>query len=91
MRPIGFLQQGVASMWMESAPLLAHLVGVANHAIVALIFVWVLRRADMAQTTAGIAGVLFVLSPLTTMATGWLAASFDQLYVCSCCSAPRLL
>ena len=81
MRPIGFLQQGVASMWMESAPLLAHLVGVANHAIVALIFVWVLRRANMAPTTAGIAGVLFVLSPLTTMATGWLAASFDQLYI----------
>ncbi len=81
MRPIGFLQQGVASLWMESAPLLSHLIGVANHAIVALVFVWVLRRADVARTTAGIAGILFVLSPLTTLATGWVAASFDQLYV----------
>jgi len=81
MRPIGFLQQGVASLWMESAPLLAHLVGVANHTVVALVFVWVLRRADVVPTTAGLAGALFVLSPLTTMATGWVAASFDQLYV----------
>ena len=81
MRPIGFLQQGVASLWMESAPLLSHLIGVANHAIVALVFVWVLRRANVARTTAGVAGILFVLSPLTTMATGWVAASFDQLYV----------
>jgi hypothetical protein len=81
MRPLGFLQQGVASLWMESAPPLAHLVGVANHAVVALLFVWVLRRAGVARPTAGIAGILFVLSPLTTMATGWMAASFDQLYV----------
>jgi hypothetical protein len=81
MRPLGFLQQGVAALWMESAPLLAHLVGVANHAVVALTFVWVLRRAGVARPTAGVAGILFVLSPLTTMATGWVAASFDQLYV----------
>jgi hypothetical protein len=81
MRPIGFLQQGVASLWMQSAPLVSHLFGVANHAIVALVFVWVLRRAGVSGATAGTAGVLFVLSPLTTMATGWLAASFDQLYI----------
>lgn len=81
MRPNGFLLQSVAWLWMESAPLLAHLAGVANHALVALIFVWVLRRADVAPATAGIAAVLFVISPLTTMATGWVAASFDQLYV----------
>jgi hypothetical protein len=81
MRPIGFIQQGIASLWMQSAPPLAHLVGVANHALVALIFVWVLLRAGVARATAGLAGALFVVSPLTTMATGWVAASFDQLYV----------
>ena len=80
-RPIGFMQQGIAAMWMQSAPWAAHLVGVANHALVALTFVWVLRRAGVAAATAGLAGVLFVLSPLTTMATGWLAASFDPLYI----------
>jgi hypothetical protein len=80
-RPIGFLQQGIAALWMRSAPPVSHLFGVANHALVALTFVWVLRRAGMAGATAALAGALFVLSPLTTMATGWLAASFDQLYI----------
>jgi len=81
MRPLGFLEQGFAAQWMQSMPLAAHLVGVLNHALVALTFVWVLRRAGLGAATAGLAGVFFVLSPLTTMATGWLAASFDQLYV----------
>jgi hypothetical protein len=81
MRPLGFLEQGFAAQWMQSAPWAAHLVGVLNHALVALTFVWVLRRAGMPAATAGLAGVFFVLSPLTTMATGWLAASFDQLYI----------
>ena len=35
----------------------------------------------VASATAGLAGILFVLSPLTTMGAGWPAASFDQLYV----------
>jgi len=80
-RPIGFMQQGIAAQWMQSAPWVSHLVGVANHALVAVTFVWVLRRAGVASATAFVAGMLFVLSPLTTMATGWLAASFDQLYI----------
>jgi hypothetical protein len=80
-RPLGFLQQGVAAQWMQSAPWASHLVGVINHALVALTFVWVLRRAGVAGATAGLAGAFFVLSPLTTLATGWLAASFDQLYI----------
>jgi hypothetical protein len=80
-RPLGFMQQGVAALWMQSAPWASHLAGVINHALVALTFVWVLRRAGVAGATAGLAGVFFVLSPLTTLATGWLAASFDQLYV----------
>ena len=80
-RPIGFMQQGIAAMWMQSAPWVSHLVGILNHALVALAFVWVLRRARVAGATAGLAGILFVLSPLTTMGAGWPAASFDQLYV----------
>jgi hypothetical protein len=80
-RPLGFMQQGVAALWMQSAPWASHLVGVVNHALVALTFVWVLRRAGVGGATAGLAGVFFVLSPLTTLATGWLAASFDQLYI----------
>jgi len=80
-RPLGFLQQGFAAMWMQSAPWASHLVGILNHALVALAFVWVLRRAGFASATAGLAGILFVISPLTALAAGWPAASFDQLYV----------
>jgi hypothetical protein len=80
-RPLGFMQQGFAALWMQSAPWASHLVGILNHALVALAFVWVLRRAGFAGVTAGLAGILFVISPLTTMGAGWPAASFDQLYV----------
>jgi hypothetical protein len=80
-RPLGFLQQGIAATFMQSAPFASHLISVAIHAAVALTFVWVLRRARVPAATAILAAVLFVLSPLTTMATGWTAASFDQLYV----------
>ncbi len=80
-RPLGFLQQGIAALWMQSAPFASHLVSVLNHALVAVVFVWVLRRASVPGDTAGIAGVLFVVSPLATMAAGWTAASFDQLYI----------
>jgi hypothetical protein len=80
-RPIGFLQQGIAALWMQSAPLVSHLVSIPNHAAIALVFVWVLLRAGVASATAALAGALFVLSPLATMATGWTAASFDQLYI----------
>ncbi len=80
-RPIGFLQQGIGALWMQSAPLASHLVSVANHAAVALVFVWVLRRAGVPGATAALASALFVLSPLTAMATGWTGASFDQLYI----------
>ncbi|MEO8346127.1 MAG: hypothetical protein ABI607_10560 [Betaproteobacteria bacterium] len=80
-RPLGFLQQGFAAQWMQSAPFASHLISVIIHALVALAFVWVLRRARVPGNTAGLASVLFVLSPLATMATGWTAASFDQLYI----------
>ena len=66
---------------MQSAPWASHLLSVINHAVVALVFVWVLLRADVERAVAWLAGALFVVSPLTTVATGWIAASFDQLYI----------
>jgi hypothetical protein len=80
-RPIGFLEQGLAALWMRSAPWLAHLVSVLNHAAAALALAWVLVRARVAMQTLVIATVLFVVSPLAALATGWIGASFDQLYV----------
>jgi hypothetical protein len=80
-RPIGFLEQGLAALWMRPAPWLAHLVSVLNHAAATLALAWVLVRARVALQTLVIATLLFVLSPLAALATGWIAASFDQLYV----------
>jgi hypothetical protein len=81
LRPVGFLQQGAAALWMQTAPFASHLVSVVNHAVVVVAFVWVARRARVPAGAAVLAGALFAVSPLATMATGWTAASFDQLYV----------
>ena len=80
-RPIGFLHLGIASLWMQSSPLISHLFGVANHAIAAVVFAWVIIRAGLSTFVAGLAAALFIVSPLSTLATGWVGASFDQLYV----------
>lgn len=80
-RPIGFLEQGVAALFMRGAPWLAHLVNVLNHAACALALAWLLRRAGARPRFTAIAMLAFVVSPLTAQATGWVGASFDQLYV----------
>jgi hypothetical protein len=80
-RPIGFLQQGIAALWMQSSPWLAHLIGVLNHSIAVVLFLWILKRAGFSDFVSALAALLLIFSPLATTATGWLAASFDQLYV----------
>jgi hypothetical protein len=80
-RPIGFLQQGLAALWMVSFPPLAHAIGILNHAIAALLVAVAAARAGLPLRTSFTAAALFVISPLTTQATGWVGASFDQLYV----------
>ncbi len=82
-RPLGFLQQGVAALWMQSAPYVSHLVSVLNHALVALAFVWVLRRARVPGDIAVLAGVLFVLSPLAS-ATSGLPITYTSLLTANC-------
>lgn len=79
-RPLGFLQQGVSSTWMERAPIVAHLFDVLLHSGITLIVFGVLLSAGVATAPSWIAALLFSTSPLTTMSTGWLAASFDQWY-----------
>jgi hypothetical protein len=80
-RPLGFLEQGVAAQFMRSAPWVAHLFNVLNHAACALAFAWLLRRAGAGRRLVALAVLAFIAAPLTTLATGWVAASFDQLYV----------
>lgn len=79
-RPLGFLQQGISATWLERAPVVAHLFDVALHAAIALLILFALGSIGMPQMMAWLVALLFALSPLTTMATGWVAASFDQWY-----------
>jgi hypothetical protein len=86
-RPVGFIQQGLTSLWMQSAPFIPHLVDVLIHACAAVIVSWALVAVGVERWVALLAGALFSVSPLTTAATGWTGASFDQWYVLFACLA----
>jgi hypothetical protein len=79
-RPLGFLQQGATSIWMERAPILTHLFDVLLHAAIAVVVFFGIRNVSASEPLAWLSAIFFTLSPLTTMATGWMAASFDQWY-----------
>jgi len=79
-RPIGFVQQGLSALWMNSAPLVVHSVDVALHAVIAMIMSLALMSLRAQRPLPELAGVAFALSPLTTGAVAWMGASFDQWY-----------
>lgn len=79
-RPLGFLQQAVSSQWMQVAPFIPHTIDVLLHFSVAAILLLALLDLGARRFLALTAAVAFTTSPLTTMATGWVAASFDQWY-----------
>jgi hypothetical protein len=79
-RPLGFAHQGLVALAMDDAPLVVHLFDVLLHAAVALLAVWVVRVANGRVSLAWLAGVLVAISPLATVATGWVGASFDRWY-----------
>ena len=81
MRPIGFVQQGLVSLWMEAAPLLVHGVSVLLHAAGAVALFLAVESCARRRDVALVAALAFALSPLATTATGWVGASFDQWYV----------
>jgi hypothetical protein len=80
-RPIGFVQQLFSAQWMATAPFVPHLLGVLLHALVAVVILLALRDAGATPAFALLAALAFSASPLTTTATGWVGASFDQWYV----------
>jgi hypothetical protein len=79
-RPIGFLEEGFSASWMETLPFVPHLIDVLLHTSVALLLLATLRAASLSARTSLLAALLFSASPLTTMATGWVGASFDLWY-----------
>ena len=86
-RPIGFLQQLASAHWMVAAPILPHLFDVLLHALVSVVILLALRDAGATPGLALLVALGFSASPLTTMATGWVGASFDQWYVLFACLA----
>lgn len=79
-RPIGFLEEGFSTLWMERLPFVPHLIDVLLHTGIALLLYLTLRKAQIGRHAAALAALLFGISPLTIMATGWVAASFDLWY-----------
>jgi len=80
-RPLGMLQQGATVLLMRSSPFATHLPGVILHALVAVTFAWVLFAAGLPIAIASLAAALFAVSPLAALAAGWVAATFDPLYL----------
>ncbi len=79
-RPVGFLEEGFSTQWMERLPFVPHLVDVLLHTGIALLLYLTLRKAQICRHASAFGALLFGVSPLTIMATGWVAASFDLWY-----------
>lgn len=79
-RPLGFLQQGFTSIWMGTRPIVPHLFDVLHHGLIALLCGWVLVCAGLSRRVALASAVVFAVSPLATVSTGWVGASFDRWY-----------
>ncbi len=80
-RPIGFIEEGLTARWMPSAPALLHGIDVLLHMLLALAMLRALLICGLPRPAAVLAALIFCLSPLAMLATGWTAASFDQWYV----------
>ncbi|MBH1986263.1 MAG: hypothetical protein I8H76_02935 [Burkholderiales bacterium] len=80
-RPLAFLVQGVHSLVFQSHPFLVHLISVANTLAVAIALYAGCMRFGLSRRSAMLSAALFMLNPMTTLATGWSAALMDQMYV----------
>lgn len=81
LRPFSFLIQGGLAFFMESYPVLVHLFAVLVHATVACLLFAVLFRFGASESLSLTIALVFVVNPLSIIATGWTAALMDQWYV----------
>jgi len=84
-RPVGFIQQGISSIWMKTNPYIPHLIDVLIHSVVALTLYILMLGFNAKYKIAILCSILFSLSPLTTFAVGWVGASFDQWFTLFLC------
>ncbi len=80
-RPVGFVQQGLSSLFMADWPVVAHLVDVLLHAAVTLLLLPVLLRAGLDRRRSIAVAAVFAIAPLGVFSTAWVGASFERWYV----------
>lgn len=80
-RPIGFLHQGFAALFMQNQPFVAHLLDVVLHGMCVLALWWMLQQSPLRGRHALVAALVFAVSPLAAFSTAWVGASFDRFYV----------
>ena len=80
-RPFSFFIQGVQAYFLENYPFVVHLSGVFSHCLNACLFYAVLVAFKVNRATALCTACIFLVSPLTVLATGWSAALMDRYYI----------
>jgi hypothetical protein len=80
-RPVAFFVQGLHSLFFENYPVLVHLFNVVSTLIAAVIIYCFCRWFALSRSVSSLVAILFELSPLTVLATGWPAALMDQMYL----------
>lgn len=80
-RPFSFFIQGVLALFMDKYPVLVHLFAVMTHAIVGCLLYAVANRFCKSKSLSLTIAIIFVLNPLTVLATGWSAALMDRCYI----------
>lgn len=80
MRPVSFLEQGFASIFMMDLPWVSHLIDLSIHLSSGLLFCFLLLRITNNWRFAIVALVTFCVSPLSIYSTAWLGASVDRVY-----------
>ena len=80
-RPVAFFLQGIHSIFFQNYPFIVHLMSAVNTIFIGIAVYMGCLRFRLCRRTAILSAVLFMINPLTTLATGWSAALMDQLYV----------
>lgn len=80
MRPVSFLEQGFASIYMMELPWVSHLIDLSIHLSSGLLFCFLLLKITNNWRLSIIALIAFLVSPLSIYSTAWLGASVDRVY-----------
>lgn len=80
MRPVSFLEQGLASMTMMDLPWVSHAIDLSIHLAAGFLFCFLLLKVSNNWQFSIIALITFLVSPLSIYSTAWLGASVDRIY-----------